>query len=279
MLRSKTIRGLKTAWLEAGEVGRPILLFLHGFPDTADCWSLQLAHFSEKYHVIAPFVRGAGPSEAAAEMRRYGPDAVALDVLEILADADPKGERPVYLVGHDLGSVHAWHLAGLLQKRAKGLIIVNGMTIRQMVGRLGMPRQLAKSWYMYLLQLPLLPELLVRGFAKPLHDLAYDLGGLAREKRPTETTGKAAMLAPLNQYRAFMRLVPKLARRPRQRLDCPVLVVFGADDRFMVPPSQAEILPDARNLTLRIIRGNHWLHREQPERMNKLIGDFIAVPG
>ncbi len=280
LTRQETIRGLKTAWLEAGPNDAPILVFLHGFPDTAACWDKQIGVFSNNYRVIAPFLRGSDQSEAGAALDRYSPDAVALDVLAILSEIDPGHKQKVFCIGHDLGAVHAWHLAGLLQDRAGGVVILNGLTIRQMLARWKHPRQLAKSWYIYLMALPVIPELLVRAAPSRLRTLAYTLGGLPKDGRPADSgspaTDRGAMLRPLNQYRAFLRAVPRLAGRRRQRLDCPVLVLFGEDDAFLSPPTLDELSPDARRLTVRIIPGNHWLHRDQPERVNTLLGRFFA---
>lgn len=279
-IRQETIRGLKTGWLTDGPKDAPLLVFFHGFPDTPESWNRQIAAFATKYRVIAPYIRGAGLSEAAGDLTRYAPDAVALDVLQMLDEVDPDHKQKIICIGHDLGAVHAWHLAGLLQDRAGGLVIINGLTIRQMLTRWRMPRQLKRSWYIFLMQLPLIPELLVRAAPSPLRTLAYKLGGLAKAARP-EGSGFAivdrrAMLHPLNQYRAFMREVPKVMSRRRQRVPCPVLVLFAENDPFLTPPSYDELSADARRLTVRIIPGNHWLHRDQPERVNKLLARFFA---
>ena len=93
-VREKTLRGLPTAWLQAGPSGpaadqTPILLLFHGFPDGPECWDLQIAAFKDRYSIVAPFGRGAAPSAKGKRLGRYGPDAVALDVLAILDEVDP----------------------------------------------------------------------------------------------------------------------------------------------------------------------------------------------
>ena len=280
-IRHDLIRGLKTAWLEAGPVDAPILVFLHGFPDTADCWDRQIEEFSKEYKVLAPFVRGAAGSEPGVGLDRYAPDAVALDVLEILQKLDPQQRRKVFCIGHDLGAVHAWHLAGLLQDRAGGVAIINGLTIRQILTRWKQPRQLARSWYIHLMQVPVIPEMLVRVAPSRLRSFAYDLGGLPERERPdssgSHAVDRGAMLKPLNQYRAFLRAVPRLFSRRRQRLNCPVLALFGENDPFLTPPSFDELSADARHLTVRIIPGHHWLHRDQAPRVNALLGRFFVT--
>jgi hypothetical protein len=53
-IKSAEIRGLKSAWIEAGPVDGDILIFLHGYPDSTECWENQIRYFSSNYHVIAP---------------------------------------------------------------------------------------------------------------------------------------------------------------------------------------------------------------------------------
>src|SRR4051812_25076399 len=88
-IRKREFRDLKTSWIEAGDPEKPILLFLHGFPDSAETWSHQVDHFKTDYHVICPFVRGALPSDPAETVLRYSTKSEALDVLQILKAIDP----------------------------------------------------------------------------------------------------------------------------------------------------------------------------------------------
>lgn len=282
-LKQRDARGLASAWFEAGPVDTtettPILVLMHGFPDGASAWSYQIEALKERYTVVAPYVRGAGPSERTKAVRRYSPDAVALDTLEILKEVDPTGKRPVVPVGHDLGAVHAWHLAELLQDRAKGVVLINGLTVSQMARRLVSPAQLKKSWYIFLLQVPVLPELLAKTASSPLLRFAHARGGLSPEFEPEVGDAKNVMLGPLNQYRAFVRDIPKALRRSAKRLTCPVLALYGADDAFVLAPRRDELEREAENVTIRILPGNHWIHRQDHVKINKLLAEFVEGAG
>jgi pimeloyl-ACP methyl ester carboxylesterase len=282
-LKQREARGLTSAWLEAGPAepaaGTPVVVLMHGFPDSAKSWSFQIDALKDRFTVVAPYVRGTEPSEKAQRIERYAPDAVGLDVLEILREVDPTGKRPVVVVGHDLGAVHAWHVAELLQDRAKGVVLINGLTVRQMARRLTNPAQLKRSWYIFLLQVPLLPELLAKTASAPLLRFAHNLGGLPADLTPEVDDPKDVMIGPLNQYRAFMRLVPRALLRPVKRLACPVLALWGKDDAFVVAPKRSELERDAEKVTVRILPGNHWLHRQDSERVNKLLIEFVEQSG
>jgi pimeloyl-ACP methyl ester carboxylesterase len=278
--RQKILRGLNTAWLYAAAPAKPdapVLLFLHGFPDSPESWSFQLARFAGEFEIVAPYVRGAGPSVATAELGRYTPGAVGLDVLQILDTVDPGRKKPVCVVGHDLGAVHAWYVAGVLKQRTAALVVINGLTIKQMAKRLRRPAQLAKSWYIFAMQMPWLPELALGKFAKRFVARAHAAGGLTREREPDLEACAGAVTGPLNQYRAFMRQMPRDLGRRAPRLRCPVLILWGHEDAFLVPPTTAEFEADAADLTVRILAGNHWLHREQADEVNKILADFLAA--
>jgi len=261
--RQLNIRGLNTAWLQSsvqpGTDTRPILFFLHGFPDSAHSWDKQLEALGDDHLVVAPFVRGAWPSEASPDLGRYGVAAGVLDNLAILNHVDPSGRRPVVVIGHDLGVVHAWALIRHLGKRASGLVVINGMDLSQMGRRmLRRPLQLLKSWYIGVFQIPLLPELLLQKFSKQL---------LRRDRA-------SAIVAPIKQYRSFVRSMPQVAKSDFPRIKCPVLVLWGKDDPWILAPTQDEFDQLAQNAVIRILDGSHWIHRRRADAVNELIRDF-----
>jgi pimeloyl-ACP methyl ester carboxylesterase len=275
--RTSVIRGLSTTWIDVGPKDADIVLFLHGYPDTAICWEFQIRALSERFRVIAPFMRGVGDSEPGQTVRRYGTRPVTLDLLDILKETDPSGQRKVYCVGHDLGAVYAWHLTSALCDRAAGLVIINGLSIGQMLKRWKNPGQLRKSWYIYLMQLPLVPELIVRTVPKKILQFAHTLGKLDEGQRPRyqEESGRDPLQFPINVYRSFFREIPRHINDPLTRVSCPVLVLWGSQDAFLMPPRMDELKTDAEDVTVRILEGGHWLHRQEPEKINSLLLRFF----
>lgn len=259
-----TIRGLKTGWLRYPSAGRPFLIFLHGYPDSAETWTAQAAHFADRFEVICPYIRGAEPSEPARVLSRYGRKAVALDILQILKRLDPLDRRPIYCVGHDLGAVHASYLGSLLGKRLVRLALLGGLPLETMAGRMKDMRQQLKSWYIYGMQIPFVADWLA---PRLVPKVAERLGRLPASVEPT------AAGEPLNQYRAFARELPRLGVPPM--LEAPVLILAGRDDKFLVPPREIEFSRWAPRLQTRILDGNHWLHRENPARVNRILESFF----
>lgn len=275
--RTAVIRGLSTSWIDAGPKDADIVLLLHGYPDSATCWEYQIEAFSQRYRVIAPFMRGVGDSEPGPSVRRYGTRPVTLDLLDILKATDPAGTRKIYCVGHDLGAVYAWNLVSTLCDRAAGLAIINGLSIGQMLKRWKNPGQLRKSWYIYLMQLPLVPEMIVKAVPNRILRLAHSLGKLDEEQRPRyhEDSGRDPLKFPINVYRSFFREIPRHISDPLTKVTCPVLVLWGSQDAFLMPPRMDELKSDAEDVTVRILEGGHWLQRQEPEKINTLLLRFF----
>jgi pimeloyl-ACP methyl ester carboxylesterase len=271
--RSAKIRGLETAWLEGGNLQGPTLLFLHGFPDTPESWSSQFSHFLDRYHVIAPYSRGTFPSEKSHEIRRYGNASVALDILQLVREAAPN--RKIILVGHDLGAAQAWYIAPMLGDQFAGMIIINGMSVQQMAQRLGRIEQQLKSWYIYLFQLPRLPEILLQRFPGRMIRFAHRKAHLRPDLRPRISNTVRGLVHPVNQYRAHVRSLPFELNDRMPIIQKPVLIIWGESDPFLIIPSKNEIAAYARNAQIRILPGSHWIHREKPDQVNQLIEEFV----
>ncbi len=275
-VKQKTIRGLETAWLEHRPSNpKGIIVFLHGFPDHAEHWSEQLNYFKDHpYILIAPYSRGVGPSESSKSLNRYGSQSQSLDMKAMIAEIDETKKLPIWFVGHDLGVVYAWHCTRLFQKNTKGLIVMNGLNLRQMRVRLKNPVQLSKSWYMFVMQIPKVPELIATKFSDKVLRLAHYLGNTPGEVATVDADAHAG-LAGIPQYRAFLREMVGQFRHRLPRVKCPVLVLWGKDDNVLLPPSLNEIEKDAVKPVVRMLEAGHWVHREKAADVNRLIHQFI----
>jgi pimeloyl-ACP methyl ester carboxylesterase len=272
------VNGLRLHYVEMG--AGPLVVLLHGFPEFWYCWRHQLpALAGAGFRAVAPDLRGYNDSDKPAGVAHYRLDEVARDIAELVRHL---GERAV-VVGHDWGGAVAWHLAIHRPEVVRGLVVLNAPHPIVFLRELSGPFQWARSWYIFLFQLPALPEWLARAgdFAllerifrrQPVRRGAYTDEDLARYK---EALGKpGALTAALNYYRALLRY-PGVFWRPVPRVRVPTLVIWGERDPSLgvglseglprwAPGVRVARLPDA----------SHWVQNDAPERVNALLLGFL----
>src|SRR5581483_6923111 len=141
--------GMEFAYLEAEGPG-PLVLCLHGFPDTA--WSMagllrRLA--AAGFRAVAPFMRGYPPG-AIPDDRDYSGLALGRDVIAL---AEHFGAQDALVVGHDWGAVAAYAAAALRPDRIKRIVTAAVPHPRRFLLR-PTRAQLRASHYMFKFQLP-----------------------------------------------------------------------------------------------------------------------------
>jgi len=158
-------------FVDAGEVdlhavvagpddGEPVVL-LHGFPECWYAWHDLIGPLAAAgYRVVAPDQRGYNRSDKPNPVSAYRVDALAGDVSGLL---DAIGADDAHIVGHDWGALVAWWLALHDPDRVRSLSALNvphpTVLRRALVTD---PRQLLRSWYGVVFQLPWVPEALAR---------------------------------------------------------------------------------------------------------------------
>src|ERR1700683_2871540 len=99
--------GLNFAYLEEGS--GPLVLMLHGFPETPHTWDDLRPRIAAKgYRAVSPFMRGYHPT--AIPDRDADQETLARDVLALIVAL---GEKSAIVVGHDWGATAAYGAATL----------------------------------------------------------------------------------------------------------------------------------------------------------------------
>eukprot|EP00931_Biecheleriopsis_adriatica_P086673 TRINITY_DN61286_c0_g1_i1.p1 TRINITY_DN61286_c0_g1~~TRINITY_DN61286_c0_g1_i1.p1 ORF type:complete len:376 (+),score=69.20 TRINITY_DN61286_c0_g1_i1:55-1182(+) len=114
-LRTVHVNGINLRIAEQGDPAKPLVLLMHGWPESWMSWRAQLpALAAAGYHAVAPDMRGYGGSDAPKDARAYDCETIAKDLLELLTLLG----KPCYaLVGHDWRALLVWHI-GLLHPQA-----------------------------------------------------------------------------------------------------------------------------------------------------------------
>jgi pimeloyl-ACP methyl ester carboxylesterase len=274
--------GVRIHCASAGQNGgkRPLVVLLHGFPEFWWSWRNQIkALAGAGFHVVAPDLRGYNASDKPAGVGSYKLARLSQDVADVIR---AYGADKAYVAGHDWGGAVAWELAMHHPEVVEKLAILNCPHPVNMAKGLRTLKQLKKSWYMFLFQIPRLPEMLIAkdDYAGLRRTLAGAMSEAEIARYIDAASKPGALTAMLNYYRASIR--GKLfggARRPRP-IDAPVMIVWGERDKHLGrelarPP--ARLVPNLRMEW--VPEGSHWVQNDAADRVNELFFDFFGAPG
>src|SRR6185437_15422499 len=110
--------GLRFAYLEEGS--GPLVLMLHGFPDTAHTWDDLRSRIAAKgYRAVNPFMRGYRPTAIPA--CDADQETLAHDAIELI---EALGATEAIVIGHDWGAAAAYGAAALAPERVAKLFVL-----------------------------------------------------------------------------------------------------------------------------------------------------------
>jgi pimeloyl-ACP methyl ester carboxylesterase len=294
--------GIRVHFASAGSPGRPLVLFVHGFPEAWFAWEAQLGMLGAQFYAVALDLRGFNLSDKPVDVNAYRAHKIAED-LELLIAQLGYGESQI--VAHDWGGAIAWHLAIRAPQRVRKLVIINAphpyLFARQLREN---PAQRQASAYMNLLRKPGAELLLAANSFQHL-DALFTAGlvngagggsgarhwydGALRERYHAmwSIAGEHAshgLTGGLNYYRASTlhpategdpAVVPEVDPQ-RWLVRVPVRVIWGMRDTALLGSlleGLEELCADLR--ITRIDDGSHWVIHEQPARINALIAQAL----
>lgn len=283
---TERINGIRLHYVTGGTQGtRPLILFLHGFPEFWYAWKEQLNEFGHDHFAVALDMRGYNLSDKPQGVEQYRMQLLLEDIRQLIAHL---GAERCILVGHDWGGAVAWAFGIFLPQLLEKLIIINSPhpVVFQRELRENLAQQQA-SQYMLTFRSPDAEQRI--GSNSP--DGLVEGSSLASILSPQDLVlyqqawaQPGSLTAGLNYYRAS-RLGPETAQ-PGQTLPpinqlpvitVPTLVIWGEQDKALLTGNLQGLDQYVSNLTIkRIPDGSHWVIHEQPALVNAYIRDFIA---
>ncbi len=252
--------GLNFAYLQDGS--GPLVLMLHGFPDTAHTWDDLRARIAAKgYRAVSPFMRGYRPTtipDRDADQETLAQDAIAL--------IDALGASEAIVIGHDWGAAAAYGAAALAPEHVTKLFVLaipHPGALKPSLKKLWGVRHFAAY------KLPGAPERFAR------NDFAA-LPAIYRRWSPSWSptvdefdavrsafADRASLNAAFGYYR---KLSPIPSASLKKRISVPTVVFAGLSDPVAEP---ADYRHAGRmftgDYTVEEVDGGHFMHREHPD--------------
>lgn len=293
-VRVRLANGIELDVADVGPRDAPVLIFLHGFPDSHRTWRHQIAHLSSRYRCIAPDQRGYRGSSKPTGVENYTPDKLIGDVFQL---ADALGIGPFTIVGHDWGGAIAWGVAimGQLNGRVTRAVVMNAPHPVIFPKLLYTNRQQRQaSQYFRVFRDPASDELveqfglggvLLKAFGETPENPKMDPA--ERAALMEDYANREAAIAMLNWYRASPMEVlemdapyelPAGWQPPAlPKLTIPTLVVWAMEDTAL-PAANLDGLDEViADLTLVQVPGcGHFVQWEAPEPVNAALDAFLT---
>ena len=284
--RDVSAGGLRVHVAECGPADGPLVLLLHGFPQTWWSWRAQLVALGEAgFHAVAPDLRGYGATDKPP--RGYDAYTLSADVAGLVRAL---GHRDAAVVGHDWGAALAWSVATLhprVVRRLAVLGLAHPLRLAQALRR--DPVQVRASAYTALFQLPRVAEAKVlRDDAAYVGELLHRWGGPGFPDAESEAHYRQAVQVPgaahcaLEYYRWAVRSLTRPSGWRYQSLlargvQAPVLHLHGDLDRCQLTRTVRGSDRYAHGgYDLHVLPGvGHFPHEEAPDEVTALLLPFL----
>ena len=239
--------------------GDPLVILLHGFPETSHMWLPLLEHLAANgYTALAPDLRGYSPGARPPGAEHYAHAAMAPD---ILAMADALGRERFHLVGHDHGAGLGWYIAARHPDRViswTALSVPHIDAFGQAIAN--DPEQRKRSEYMdFFRQVGTAEEALSANDFAALRNVWSESGPAEIEEYLRVLRQPGALTGALNWYRGGLTR----EREPIGPVSVPTLMIWGNRDQAIGRPG-VTATPPLMDGPYRLVEldAGHWLIQE-----------------
>jgi pimeloyl-ACP methyl ester carboxylesterase len=273
---------LRLHYLDWGNPEAPPLLLIHGNRDHAHNWDWAAARLQERFHIVAPDLRGHGDSQWSAGST-YTPAEFVYDIAQLVHQQQL---APLRIIAHSLGGNVALRYAGTYPEHVERLVVIEGWggivpgyerpaapaamrrwiaTQRSLAAR--QPRRYATLDDAYQRMLEANPHLsAAQARHLTIHGANQNEDGTYSWKFDNYTHASQVLDLPAEDVRALWR-----------NIACPVLLVAGSESWTRWGGDAADLtdgFADARHVV--VPDAGHWVQHDQLDRFLELVDDFFS---
>ncbi|MEM6994841.1 MAG: alpha/beta hydrolase [Myxococcota bacterium] len=266
--------GLRFAYLAAGDPGDPLVLMMHGFPDTARAWDgMRESVAAAGYYVVSPYQRGYAPTEVPAQ-DAYDARTLGEDVLGLITAFDKPNAD---LIGHDWGAMSVYSAAALQPERVRHLITLAIPHPATLKVRL---RDLRRARHFFALRKRRAPERFARDDFAGVDELyarwspTWQVGDAELQDVKNAFAAPGSLNGALGYYRDLEFKTPKFLEVKTQ---APSMMIAGIDDGTTPLVAFDNVSAFAGGVRVERLPTGHFPHRERPDLVEPLILEFLKT--
>lgn len=272
--------GVNVFYREAGTVGAPIILLLHGFPTSSFQYRDLIPRLADRYHVIAPDLPGFGFTEVSEKRGfTYSFDSLART---IMAFTNALHLMRYALYVFDYGAPTGFRLAMMAPERVTAIVSQNGNAYEEGLGDAWAP--IRRYWRE--------PTLANRNAIRAglnaegiRHEYSVGIPDPSLIKPEGYTLDAALLARPGNvdiqldlflDYANNVKLYPKFQEYFRQAKP-PLLAIWGKFDPYFIPSGAEAFRKDIPNATVSFLPTGHFALETHLQEIVIAMRDFLQV--
>ena len=270
------VEGSSIFYRQAGPVGAPKLLLLHGFPTSSHMFRDLIPLLADRYHIVAPDLPGFGLSELPERGLTFDRIAATIDRF-----TEAVGFDRYALYVFDYGAPTGFRLAVKHPERVTAIISQNGNAYLEGLSEGWNP--IRAYWEnnsetnREALRQFLTPEATIWQYTHGVSDAtAVSPDGYSLDTYYLSRPGVAEVQLDLfGDYKSNVALYPRFQEYFRTQRP-PLLAAWGKNDPFFLPAGAEAFKRDIPDATVRLFDTGHFALETHAVQIAAVIREFLA---
>jgi len=273
------VDSLKIFYREAGELTKPTIILLHGFPSSSHMYRDIINKLADKYHVIAPDYPGFGQSSSPTPHQyQYTFDNLSVTIEHFI---DKLKIRKASLYIQDYGGPVGMRIATRRPELIQSLIIQNanaymeglGEVLKPLIAYVENPNAETENAARFFLTIDATKWQYLNGAETPVN-IAPDSYSIDQYYLDREGND-VIQLALFRDYGSNIALYEKWQQYIAKHKP-PMLVVWGKNDQFFTASGANAYKKDSPNAEIHLLNGGHFALEEHHVEISKLVISFLS---